>query len=294
MVLTLGESVYDILIRNGTPMASVYGGSMFNVAVSLGRTGILCGFAGYYADDLIGVYSCDFLNCNGVDTSSFSKMVGAKSNLAIAFLNDAGVPKYSFYRDDQLLKMPDNISFNGVTHLVIGSFFVLNRKIFPEVKSIIIRSKNAGVQIIYDPNIRNKRVYEEQELLSSVVFFMQHADLVKVSDEDLLAITGHSELSEWKKFFDEINVQCYIITRGPKSIVGVEGNNEMFFEVAPVDVVSTVGAGDAFSAGILYALKAKHMEISALSEIIPIAEKFAAHVCASHDNYVSSDFIKYL
>ena len=38
MIAGIGETVLDILFRNGQPQAAVPGGSVFNAMVSLGRT----------------------------------------------------------------------------------------------------------------------------------------------------------------------------------------------------------------------------------------------------------------
>ena len=71
------------------------------------------------------------------------------------------------------------------------------------------------------------------------------------------------------------------------------------FPTAPVDkVVSTIGAGDNFNAGILYALvqngigkeRMKSLSADDWAQLVPVAMKFSANVCGSMFNYVDPDF----
>lgn len=42
----MGETIMDIIFRNGQPRAAVHGGSSFNSIVSVGRAGVPCVFVG--------------------------------------------------------------------------------------------------------------------------------------------------------------------------------------------------------------------------------------------------------
>ena len=267
---------------------------MFNVAVSLGRTSLQCAFAGFYADDHIGLQSKLYLDSNSVDTSFFSCKSQAKSNLALAFLNEQGIPQYSFYRDPKLLDIPKINDFKGVSHLVIGSFFVLDTLVFQGVKRIVEMAKRANVQILYDPNIRQRQVHKDSMILERVVFFMRMADLVKMSDEDITSISSFDSKEGWQHFLKGIDVKRYIITQGSDSVLGFANDITKFFNVEPVNVQSTVGAGDAFNAGLVYASVKHNVGLGDLDRIISNGIRFAADVCASDENYISKEFIQIL
>ena len=96
MIYTLGETVLDILFKDGKPVSATPGGSMLNTAVSLGRMGVPVSFISEYAADTTGSIIKDFLNENGVDTSFVSNHLDGKTSLALAFLDEKNNAAYSF------------------------------------------------------------------------------------------------------------------------------------------------------------------------------------------------------
>ncbi|MBO4267903.1 MAG: carbohydrate kinase, partial [Bacteroidaceae bacterium] len=60
-IFGIGETVYDILFRDGQPIAAVPGGSVFNGLISLGRTGMQCTFISEVGADRVGGYILDFI-----------------------------------------------------------------------------------------------------------------------------------------------------------------------------------------------------------------------------------------
>jgi sugar/nucleoside kinase (ribokinase family) len=290
MIVTIGESVYDIIFRNGIPVSSVFGGSMYNVAVSLGRTGSKAFFAGYYANDKIGNASKDFLIKNNVYTKYFNAINDAKSNLALAHLNERGVPSYTFYRDDKLNGNDFKIDFSEINILLVGSFFSINCKNFDLIISIIQKAKENNVAIVYDPNIRNHDIYNDKEYLERVRTIMSLSDFVKMSDEDALHITGKDQLIFWRQFIELCGVDRYVITCGQNPVIAVFDSIEYTVNVPKIEILSTVGAGDATSAGILVKgpmfLKDKNEFLKAVERGV----KFGSHVCTLAENFISTDF----
>ncbi len=292
MILTLGESVYDIIFEQSQPNSSGFGGSMFNVAVSLSRSNANVGFAGFYAEDKIGLGSVDFLTSNRVDTRFFTPVKNAKSNIALAFLNDKKVPEYSFYRDENLTGRQFNIDFNEISKLITGSFYAINKANFDEVKKVMKQAKENSVEIIYDPNIRNKNVYKVPELKKRVEFYLQNADVIKLSDEDLRQITGSDEIENYKDYLMQFNPQAFIITRGNKETLAFFNGKTEMFEVPKVDVKSSVGAGDSFTAGFASFGSDVLKKESAFFNAVKRGIAFGSHVCTHEENYISSTFAK--
>ena len=70
-VTAMGETIMDILFRNGQPVAAVPGGSSFNSIISLGRSGLSCRFIGYTGHDRVGLDTQAFLQENGVSIENF-------------------------------------------------------------------------------------------------------------------------------------------------------------------------------------------------------------------------------
>ena len=78
-VIGIGETVFDILFKNDTPVKAVPGGSVYNCIISLGRCGVPAEFISEVGDDRIGRIILEHLKENGVDTSAvccFSGEIG--------------------------------------------------------------------------------------------------------------------------------------------------------------------------------------------------------------------------
>ena len=68
-VIGIGETVLDIIFKNGKPIEAVPGGSSFNAVISLGRAGVNASFISEAGNDRIGEYVIQFLRDNGVTPS---------------------------------------------------------------------------------------------------------------------------------------------------------------------------------------------------------------------------------
>ena len=87
-IFGIGETVLDIIFKNGQPQAAKPGGSMLNGLVSLGRMKFPARFISEYALDDVGTLVDDFLRSNGVDTSLVHRFRNGKTVLAMAFLDE--------------------------------------------------------------------------------------------------------------------------------------------------------------------------------------------------------------
>ena len=81
--------------------------------------------------------------------------------------------------------------------------------------------------------------------------------------------------------------------------VRAAGGFSKHYAVAPVNVVSTIGAGDNFNAGIVYGLIHYGITRSQVEnglteqqwdQLIAIAQKFSANCCQSLNNSIDDDF----
>lgn len=289
MIFTLGEAVYDIIFKHNEPVASVHGGSMYNVAVSLGRAGKKVAFTGFYADDRIGNQSVEFLKQNGVNVDSFLPVEGVKSNLALAFLNAELIPQYEFYRDEQLNGHAYKVDISSAKYLITGSFYAIDDRNFKHVYNLVEIAKQNNVPIIYDPNIRGKHLNQKQQRYERIAKLMERADLVKLSTEDLYHITGKNSLNEWMIYLDSNNVEHFILTDGASPVRARFRGEELVVEVPQVDVVSSVGGGDGFTAGFAARGPGAMENLTEFRKAIEQGIAFAGQVCTSNENYISKD-----
>ncbi len=122
-IFGIGETVLDLIFKDGEPQAARPGGSMLNAMVSLGRIGLPVHFISEYGLDDTGELVNSLLERNGVDTGSVYRYRDGKTALAIAFLDENNNAHYTFYRDFPASRL--NAGFPEISEkdiLLYGSF----------------------------------------------------------------------------------------------------------------------------------------------------------------------------
>ena len=295
-IVAVGETVYDIIFRDGVPVAAKAGGSMLNSAVSLGRCGLNVEMITELGNDQVGKLVMDFLSENGVGTSCIRPVSGFNTPVSLAFLDEAGNAHYSFYKnypEDRL-----NIEFPELKRgdvLLFGSFYSMDHLIRKKVIENVQKAKQNGGLILYDPNIRKNHLGEIHKLIAQVEENISLASIVRGSDEDFTNLFGlHDEEEVYRRILD-LGGQNLIITQGIKGASLFAGPVRLNIPARKVNVVSTIGAGDSFNAGIIFGLVIKGfagIDLSGISledwkQILGYGISFAAEVCGSFDNYIS-------
>ena len=189
-VTGIGETVYDIVFRDGQPQAAVPGGSTFNSMISVGRCGIPASFLSEVGSDKIGEIIKDFLTYNGVSTASVNTLPG-KTPLSLAFLNENDDAEYSFYRDSYD-KHPDftypELEKDDI--VIFGSFYALNPKVRPQVRRFLEYARSREAIIYYDINFRPSHKKDLGECWDSIWENIGFADLLRGSHEDFHTLFG--------------------------------------------------------------------------------------------------------
>ena len=147
-VFGIGETVLDIVFRNGQPEAAVPGGSTFNSMITLGRCGIDATLLSEVGNDRVGSMIKDFMVKNGVHTEQINTLQ-AKSPVSLAFLNDRNEAEYSFYRD-KLEEHPDFVhpELEPDDIVLFGSFYALNPVTRPQLKGFLEYARERGALFI--------------------------------------------------------------------------------------------------------------------------------------------------
>lgn len=298
-VIGIGETVYDILFKNEQPVKAVPGGSVYNSIISLGRVGANAAFISEVGDDKIGNIILSHLRDSGVDASSVCCFTGGKSPLALAFLNERNDAEYLFYKD-----YPNNrleVDFPPIEKgdiVLYGSYFVLNPVLRDKTKAFLEYAKERGAILYYDINFRKNHVAERIKLGEALIENLEFADIVRGSADDFNYLY---EMTDAEKIYKEkIKFYCpeFIFTSGDGDVKLFTKNHSAVFPVKKVDVVSTVGAGDNFNAGVVYGLLSALTENETFSSldneqwnrIISCGLDFSAHACTLIENYVDKEW----
>ena len=127
------------------------------------------------------------------------------------------------------------------------------------------------------------------------------SSIVRASDEDFANIYPNMNLHE---VYKEVSQYCpnLICTANKEGVFVFTKDFKLHISVPQIKPLSTVGAGDSFNAGFVYALihnKIAYNDIPKLSKetwtnLINTAVSFSTEVCLSYENFVSKDFAQRL
>ena len=298
----IGETVFDIIFKNGQPQAAKAGGAMLNSTVSLGRIGLPVSFISEYANDNVGKIIDNFLQENGVDTDFVDHFKEGKTKLALAFLNEKNDASYTFYQDYPELRL--NIKFPAIIKddiILCGSIYAITDEIRKKFMDLISMAKKNSAIVIYDPNFRPSHSSDLDKLLPLIIENMQNAKLIRGSDEDFKNIFGANTPDEaWKVVRKYCN--CLVYTANSEGVYVRTISYSGKFAVKAIKPVSTIGAGDNFNAGMMAAIYRNQITSDQLdkmgeeewSKVISMGVDFATNVCLSYENYISQEFAEEL
>lgn len=300
-VIGIGETVLDIIFKDGKPVEAVPGGSTFNAIVSLGRAGVSTTFISEVGADRVGSHIIDFLRENGVDTGCISVMPGGKSPLSLAFLNERNEADYTFYRDPSQ-EHPDFVlpEICADDIVVFGSFYALNPLLHRQVAALMEHARSCGAIIYYDVNFRPAHRNDVMKITPNLIDNLEYADIVRGSHEDFMELYRKDDAD--RVYRADISFYCkrLVYTNGaqPVTVFG-DGGFRKEYPVQPTPTVSTIGAGDNFNAGFVYALikngvtradMERGLSEAMWDRLVDSALDFAAECCKDIFNYVSKEF----
>jgi len=297
-IYTIGETVLDIVFKNGLPVTSKAGGACLNSAVTLGRLNLPVFFIGEYGMDEVGNIIDLFLRENHVSTQYVYRYYDGKSTLALAFLNENNDANYDFYKIYPVNRLA--VDFPDIQQddiILFGSFYAITIEIRKKLFGFIEEAKKRKAIVIYDPNFRKQHLHELRKLKPLIIENLSMADIVRGSNQDFSFIFGTENVEET---YEETARYCpnLLYTANKKGVYLRTPVLSHVYPVREIEPVSTIAAGDNFNAGIVYSLfrhDIKQPDIALLrndfwESIIATAVDFATHVCLSYDNYIDTDF----
>lgn len=293
-IYAIGETLYDIIFKDGQPQAGKPGGAMLNSTVSLGRIGLPVSLISEYGNDDIGRIIDKFLNDNGVSTGFADHFLDGKTALAIAVLDKKNDAHYTFYKNYPAKRL--EMEFPSIYKddiILCGSIYAITREIRQKFTGFIKKAGENGGIVVYDPNFRTAHASELEELKPLIIENMQMAGMVRGSDEDFKNIFGASTPDDAWKVVSKY-CKCLVYTASSEGVfvrtTGFSGR----FPVKKIRPISTIGAGDNFNAGMITAIYKNNIfreELEQMGEekwlkVVSTGIDFATDVCLSYENYI--------
>jgi len=247
--LVVGESLIDIVRGGDGSTTELPGGSAANVAVALARLDREVRFATSWGDDDRGRVLAEWLARDRVTLATDPLAVGHTST-ALATLGSDGHATYEFDLGWRLNPLPD-----GPDPLVVHTCS-LGAVLTPGAADVVrlLQRLRTVATISYDVNARPAITGTGPGLLARVEDVAALSDVVKASDEDLVALYGDLDPLAGARRLLALGPAAVVVTRGPDGATWVTPTHEVDVAAVPVVVADTIAAGDTFCAGLLDAL----------------------------------------
>lgn len=253
--VSFGEALTDLVRTGADTWRSSSGGSPWNVAVAMSTLGQLSAFAGAVSQDVFGQAIWQASQDAHLDMRFIQQL--PKPPL-LAVVHETDPPRYLFIGQDSadLYFRPEGLP-TGWTRALRWAHFsslgLVREPLAGRLLALAEALKAEGRLISYDPNFRAPPMDSRYD--DALAQMCRLADVIKVSDEDLRGLfrlpdhrSGLAQIAAWNPG------AWLLLTRGEAGATLYHGVEECTALPPRVDVVDTVGAGDAALAGLLDSL----------------------------------------
>ncbi|MFT9847468.1 PfkB family carbohydrate kinase [Aneurinibacillus sp. REN35] len=280
-IVALGEMLIDFIPEtNGQALEDVLsfkkapGGAPANVASAVAKLGGSARFLGKVGADPFGDFLIRTLSDAGVDTKRIVQTSEAKTGLAFVSLREDGERDFLFYRDpsaDMLLTEAEITAdaFIGSAVFHFGSISLIAEPARSATIKAARLAREAGLLVSYDPNLRLPLwPGGEQEARTTIREYVPLADMVKVSEEELVFLTGESAIEAGADWFFAQGVQLLVVTLGKEGCAYVRPDSQVCHAASfAVQAIDATGAGDGFVGGLLYRLAEGEVSPKTLAQL---------------------------
>jgi fructokinase len=257
MIVVAGEALIDLIPTPTGDLGVNPGGGPFNTARWLGRLGADVGFLGSIAADPLG----QRLRMGLLEAGVALDLVVATqlpTTLAVAQLDDAGAARYSFYTDGTSsgdlapeqalarLQLPETLDA-----LYLGGVALVIEPVATALAHAVKAARQRGAVVMVDPNVRPSLIRDRAVYVERLWGVLAQTDVLKLSVDDLAWLEPGSPPLGVARGLLERGPRVVLLTDSARGATVFMGEAVTHVPAVPVDVVDTIGAGDAFSAGFL-------------------------------------------
>ena len=243
--LVIGEALIDIV--NGH--VEHVGGSPLNVAVGLAKLGRDIDFLTHIGDDEPGRRIADYVKSAGAQLVPGSTSA-SRTPTAAATIADDGSATYTFDLEWQLSGTPEV----GPPLFVHTGSIAAVREPGCLAVAALLDAYRISATVTFDPNVRPSLVVDRDQARERIDHLVERSDIVKASAEDLSWIDPDHEPEWTARSWSASGPAIVVLTLGDRGALALCPAGEARVAAKSVQVVDTVGAGDAFMVGLLDAL----------------------------------------
>jgi fructokinase len=249
-----GEALVDLVAGGeGAELVAHLGGGPFNCARTLGRLEQPVAYLGRLSTDRFGTQLREQLR---EDAVSLEMVVDTEdpTTLALAEVDEQGAATYRFYSggtsvpgltpEDALAALPPSVE---MVH--VGTLGLVFEPIADALEAVVEHA--SGALVMVDLNVRPLAIHDAAGYRARIARLLPHTHVVKASDDDLAWLHAERGEVEAARALLDAGPTVVLLTRGGAGVTVVTADGETDVPAMKVEVVDTIGAGDAFGGGFL-------------------------------------------
>ena len=275
-VVALGELLIDFASKSvdaaGYPtMAANPGGAPGNFLAALNAYGKKTAFLGKVGDDAFGHLLLGTLEQAGIETKGVIVDPDVFTTLAFVTFDETGDRSFSFARkpgaDTQLYwEEVDKTMIDEAKIFHFGTLSLTGEPARTTTQKAVAYAKEQGKLITCDPNLRKPLWATMEEAKAQILWSLQQADVVKISDEEVDFLWGCTPEEGAEKLLSECGVSLAMVTLGPKGCLLKTANAACSVPGPKVNPIDTTGAGDIFGGSAVSRLLDLGKDIAELTD----------------------------
>lgn len=261
-VVTMGESMVLFvpqrtgLLRNAAVLDRSIAGAESNLAVGLARLGHRVGWMSRLGDDEFGESVLAFLRAERVDVTSVVRDAAAPTAVFFKERRRAGVSRVFYYRAGSAASrlspadVPDDYIRRARCLHLTGITPALGPDSLAAVRRAMEVAREAGVTVSFDPNIRLK-LWSADAARECLLDLLPLVDWLLAGHEEVEILTGERDPERGARILSEGGPGTVVVKLGSEGALALTDSGVVSAPAFAVDVVDTIGAGDAFDAGFI-------------------------------------------
>jgi len=289
LVVVTGEALIDLVLARDGSLEGHPGGGPYNVARTIGRLEQRVAYLGRLSTDGFGRRLRRELELDGVDLRGVVA-TDAPTTLALAELDDAGAAKYHFYERGTSAPglspaaaeaaLPERVAV-----FYLGTLGLVFEPLASTLEALVTTLAD-DVLVALDPNCRPSMIDDPAAFRGRLGRLLARTDVLKASEEDLAWIDPDADPVSAARALLAREGGVALVTLGGRGALAVTARDTVAVRAPEVDVVDTIGAGDAFMGAFIARWRERGLgrsDLQRLGELEQAAElacRVAAITCS--------------